>query len=119
MAIRSTSTNIDIGNATTETGTQRPPTVTSIPGKAEALLGLRTRKTSFTLAFDLEPADLTDGLALPTSMLMPTSMSTEMPIDTGPGPTSKESATSGTADRPFPLKNKSPFTATKTSGKVI
>ena len=27
-------------------------------GKAEALLGLRTRKTSFTLAFDLEPADL-------------------------------------------------------------
>lgn len=35
MAIRSTSTNIDIGNATTETGTQRPPTVTSTPGKAE------------------------------------------------------------------------------------
>ena len=65
MAIRSTSTNIDIGNATTETGTQRPPTVTSTPGKAEALLGLRTRKTYFTLAFDLE---LTDGLAVPTSM---------------------------------------------------
>jgi len=38
-----------------------------------------------------------------------------MPIDRGPGPTSKESATSGTA----PLKKKSPFTATKTSGKVI
>ncbi|GAB2303651.1 hypothetical protein Dimus_037635 [Dionaea muscipula] len=81
------------------------------------LLGLRTRKTSFTLAFDLEPADLTDGLALPTSM--PTSMSTEMPIDTGPVPTSKESATSATADRPFPLNKKDPFTATKTSGKVI
>ena len=45
-------------------------------------------------------------------------MSTSMPIDTGPGPTSKESATSGTADRPFPLKKKSPFTATKTSGKL-
>nr|YP_010833493.1 hypothetical protein QLP06_mgp004 [Jatropha curcas]WFG81119.1 hypothetical protein [Jatropha curcas] len=56
----------------------------------EVLLGLRTRKTYFTLAFDLEPAYLTDGLALPTSMPMPTSMSTEMPIDTGPGPTSKE-----------------------------
>ncbi|MED6124438.1 hypothetical protein PIB30_058903 [Stylosanthes scabra] len=33
----------------------------------------------------------------------------------GPGPTSKESATSGIA----PLKKKSPFTATKTTGKVI
>ncbi|KAM7249557.1 hypothetical protein ACFE04_008383 [Oxalis oulophora] len=47
------------------------------------------------------------GLALPTSM----------PIDTEPGPTLKESATSGTADRPFPLKKKSAFTATQTSTK--
>ncbi|KAK7298201.1 hypothetical protein VNO77_47112 [Canavalia gladiata] len=62
---------VHIGKTTTETGTQRPPTVTSTPGKAEALLGLRTIKTSLTLAFDLEPADLTDGLALPTSMQMP------------------------------------------------
>ncbi|KAL5063753.1 hypothetical protein RYX36_025490 [Vicia faba] len=71
---------------TTETETQRPPTVTSTPGKAEALLGLRMRKTYFTLAFDLEPADLTDRLAFPTLMSM----------DMGPGPTSKESAISGT-----------------------
>jgi hypothetical protein len=85
---------VHIGKTTTETGTQRPPTVTSTPGKAEALLGLRTRKTYFTLAFDLEPADLTDGLALPTSM----------PMDRGPGPTSKESATSGTA--PLKKRNK-------------
>lgn len=40
-------------------------------------------------------------------------------VDTGPGPTLKESATSGTADRPFPFKKKSSFTATKTSGKVL
>ena len=33
-----------------------------------------------------------------SSTSMPTSMSTEMPIDTGPGPTSKERATYGTAD---------------------
>ncbi|KAI5420314.1 hypothetical protein KIW84_044193 [Lathyrus oleraceus] len=78
--------NKSIRKTTTETGTQRPPTVTSTPGKAEALLGLRTRKTYFKLAFDLEPNDLTDGLALPALM----------PIDRGPGPTSKESATSGT-----------------------